>query len=87
MSVLTGETAEQIVKMIPEDVEEAYLFALLMTIIDVHTDDVGDGLGFIVTLAIRYAQAHGRTSEQLSDAFRQTSDFLRDFQFPVRTSH
>ena len=84
MSELTEETVNAVIDMLPEDLDDAHLSALVLTIVETYAQTPVDGFAFLGSTLLTYARAKGISPDDLSLAL---SDFDECYQNSKQTAH
>lgn len=84
MSELTEEAVNTIMAMLPEDIDDAYLSALVLTIVATYSRTPVEGLSFLASTLLTYSRANGIPPDLLS---RVLSDCAEYYQNSKPTSH
>lgn len=84
MSELTEEAVNTIMAMLPEDIDDAYLSALVLTIVATYSRTPVDGLAFLASTLLAYSRANGIPPDLLS---RVLSDCAEYYENSKPTAH
>ncbi len=84
MSDLSKETVNTIMAMLPEDIDDAHLSALVLTVVATYSRTPVEGLSFLASTLLTYARANGIKPDLLS---RVLSDCAEYYQNNKPTAH
>lgn len=78
MSDLSEETVNTIMAMLPEDIDDPYLSALVLTIVATYSRTPVEGLSFLASTLLTYARANGIPSDTLSRVLRDCAEYYEN---------
>lgn len=74
---LTGSAVEEVVALLPEELEPQYLAALIMTLVDNFMGDKPSAaMGLLISTTITYARTIGTSDEKTASVLRSVADDL-----------
>ena len=78
MSELTEETVNSMLAFLPEDIDDAHLSALVLTIVATYAREPVDGLAFLASTLLTYARARGIAPDLLSRVLRDCAEYYEN---------
>ena len=84
MSELTEETVNAVIDMLPEDLDDAHLSALVLTIVTTYAQTPMDGLAFLASTLLTYASANRISPDVLSRVLGDCDEY---YQNSKQTAH
>jgi hypothetical protein len=78
MSDLSEETVNTIMAMLPDDIDDAHLSALVLTIVATYSRTPVEGLSFLASTLLTHARANGIRTEIVGNILRDCAEYYEN---------